>query len=474
MVDVVFSPAGDMYALEYGTNWFSQNMDARLIHLTYSSANRVPVAAVSADKTVGKTPLTVTFNSDATTDPDGDEITYEWNFGDGETSTEKSPAHEFKKAGEYKVSFSVTDPSGEKASQELLIIAGNDLPELKINFSGNSRFYWNNSTFDYSIEVTDSEDGSVGNGIDAKAITFTADYLAHGKDVTEIIQGHQANMEASANLVGKTLYENSDCRSCHHATEKSVGPAMKQISDKYADNEGAVKMLVDKVIKGGSGVWGDLMMAPHPQLSVDDTEKMIRYMLSIGNKTPQSGLPNKGVYALNKHKPTEKEGTYIFTASYTDRGGNGIKPLTATKVIVLSYPFLGADQYSEKKKAQTFKITKDIYPAIEEETTIVLPNHEGSLRYKGIDFTGVGVIKIGAAVAPNYFSGGTLDIFIDGETGQKIGSAKLEIGLTDLGFKELLVPISEVKGLHDLIIKVNCTDPSKVFGGIATLEFVKK
>jgi len=144
MVDVVFSPAGDMYALEYGTNWFSQNMDARLIHLTYSSANRVPVAAVSADKTVGKTPLTVTFNSDATTDPDGDEITYEWNFGDGETSTEKSPAHEFKKAGEYKVSFSVTDPSGEKASQELLIIAGNDLPELKINFSGNSRFYWNN------------------------------------------------------------------------------------------------------------------------------------------------------------------------------------------------------------------------------------------------------------------------------------------------------------------------------------------
>jgi len=28
--------------------------------------------------------------------------------------------------------------------------------------------------------------------------------------------------------------------------------------------------------------------------------------------------------------------------------------------------------------------------------------------------------------------------------------------------------------LHDLIIKVNCTDPSKVFGGIATLEFVKK
>lgn len=96
LVDVVFSPAGDIYALEYGTNWFSQNMDARLIHLTYSSANRVPVASAQADKTIGKTPLTVKFNGDATVDPDGDDLKYEWNFGDGETSAEKSPVHEYK------------------------------------------------------------------------------------------------------------------------------------------------------------------------------------------------------------------------------------------------------------------------------------------------------------------------------------------------------------------------------------------
>ena len=48
LVDVVLGPSGDMYALEYGTNWFSQNLDARLIHITYSSANRVPVAAIAA------------------------------------------------------------------------------------------------------------------------------------------------------------------------------------------------------------------------------------------------------------------------------------------------------------------------------------------------------------------------------------------------------------------------------------------
>src|SRR5689334_23302791 len=85
---IVMGPAGDMYALEYGTNWFTQNMDARLVHISYSSANRVPVAAANADKTVGKTPLAVQFSSDASKDFDGDQLTYAWAFGDGETSSE--------------------------------------------------------------------------------------------------------------------------------------------------------------------------------------------------------------------------------------------------------------------------------------------------------------------------------------------------------------------------------------------------
>ncbi|MEQ8810006.1 MAG: PQQ-dependent sugar dehydrogenase, partial [Imperialibacter sp.] len=83
MVDLVISPTGDFYALEYGTNWFTQNMDARLIHITYSSGNRVPLAVIEADKMIGSIPLTVTFNGDASKDFDGDQLTYSWAFGDG-------------------------------------------------------------------------------------------------------------------------------------------------------------------------------------------------------------------------------------------------------------------------------------------------------------------------------------------------------------------------------------------------------
>jgi cytochrome c len=474
LVDVVFGPSGDMYALEYGTNWFAQNMDARLIHISYSSANRVPLAAIAADKTIGKTPFTVKFTGEKSKDFDGDDLTYAWTFGDGTESTEKNPTHVFSKAGEYKVALTVTDPSGEVAKQEVNIIAGNDLPEISLSFKGNSRFYWDNSSFEYEVTVSDSEDGTIGKGIDPSSITFTADYLERGHDVTEIMQGHQANMEASAHLVGKTLLQSSDCGACHNITEKSVGPSLKEIADKYASNEAIVKTLVEKVIKGGSGVWGDLMMSPHPQLKNEEAEKMIGYILSLSGKATAPGLPPKGTYSLNKHKATEKEGSYIFTASYTDKGANGMKPLTATKVVALSYPLIGADKFVEKKKAMTFLVTKEVWSAIEQEITIVLPNHDGMLRYSGIDFTDVGQIIIGAAVAPNYFSGGTLEIYLDSETGTKIGSAELEVGLTDLGFKELPVTIAPTTGVHDLILKVKCKDTSKAFGGIATIEFKKR
>lgn len=474
LVDIAISPAGDFYALEYGTNWFTQNMDARLIHITYSSANRVPAAVAEADKTIGRTPLTVQFTGERSKDYDRDDLTFEWKFADLGKSDEKNPTFTFDKPGDYKVALTVTDPSGEKSTQELLVMAGNDLPKVSIAFKGNRSFYWDQSTFEYEVNVTDTEDGKINQGIDPSAITFSADYLARGKDVTEVIQGHQANAEASAHLVGKALVEKSDCRSCHHLTDKSVGPAFTLIADKYAGDAGAVKKLTEKVIKGGSGVWGDLVMAPHPQLSADDTEKMIRYILSANGKAKDRGLPYKGTFALNKHKPGEQEGTYIFTASYEDKGANSRKPLTATDVVALSYPMIPASRFVESKKSMTFLVTPEIWKGLKEDITVVLPSHEGMLKYAAIDLTDVGAINFGVAVAPTYFSGGKLELYIDSDNGTPIATTDFEPGLTDLGFKELLVPITKSDGVHDLIIKVKCKDPSKIFAGFATLEFKKR
>lgn len=472
LMDLISGPKGDLYALEYGTNWFTQNMDARLIHLTYSSANRVPVAKVSASQTIGKAPLDIAFQGDGSIDYDGDDLTYSWDFGNSETSSDPNPTLQFETPGDYTVSLQVTDPSGEQSSDQIEIKVGNDLPEVKINFTGNRSFYWNNSTLNYEVTVKDSEDGEINDGIDPNAVTFTADYLAEGYDITTIVQGHQANQEASANIVGKSLLEGSDCQACHHLTNASVGPSLTEIANRYAgEGEAVINTLAQTVIKGGSGQWGGLMMSPHPQLSESDAEKMIKYILSLNEEYNSTGLPHRGVYALDQHQTGETEGTYIFTASYTDRGATGAEALTVTDVVSLRYPLIQASSFTEKKKVMTFLVTKEVWDAVEEEFTLVIPNHEGFFKYEDIDLTSVGSIKLTLAVAPTYFSGGNLELAIDQVDGQVISSTEFKVGLTDIGVEELIIELDQVEGIHDLYFKVNCKDPTKAFAGFASLEF---
>ena len=40
-------------------------------------------------------------------------------------------------------------------------------------------------------------------------------------------------------------------------------------------------MLAEKIIKGGTGNWGQIPMTPHPNISQADAEKMAMYVLSL-------------------------------------------------------------------------------------------------------------------------------------------------------------------------------------------------
>lgn len=91
----------------------------------------------------------------------------------------------------------------------------------------------------------------------------------------------QGEAEEDVLAQGKTLVENSDCKTCHHPTNKLVGPAHMEVAKKYDFTEANVKMLAQKIINGGSGNWGDIMMVPHPALSESDAEKMSSYILSM-------------------------------------------------------------------------------------------------------------------------------------------------------------------------------------------------
>jgi cytochrome c len=82
--------------------------------------NRGPSVALAATPISGRAPLNVSFTATGS-DPDGDALTYAYDFGDGKTGTGRTPTHKYAKAGVYTAKVTVTDTGGAKAAAEVQI-----------------------------------------------------------------------------------------------------------------------------------------------------------------------------------------------------------------------------------------------------------------------------------------------------------------------------------------------------------------
>ena len=80
---------------------------------------------------------------------------------------------------------------------------------------------------------------------------------------------------------GLAILAKNDCLTCHKVDEALTGPAYRDVANKYAGADTAVAYLSEKIIKGGSGVWGSVMMIPHPGVSQADAEAMVKYILLL-------------------------------------------------------------------------------------------------------------------------------------------------------------------------------------------------
>jgi cytochrome c551/c552 len=139
----------------------------------------------------------------------------------------------------------------------------------------------------------------------------------------------------SAPAEGKVLIQSLDCKACHKAEEKSIGPSYTMVADKYAKDNRAVDYLSNKIIKGGGGVWGEVAMAAHPDLKPQDAVKIVNWILSLKQDAEKS-LPANG--AITATEKEAKGGRLMqITATYTDKGSKKAKPLTGGDVIALKY-----------------------------------------------------------------------------------------------------------------------------------------
>ncbi|HEX2567327.1 MAG TPA: c-type cytochrome [Burkholderiales bacterium] len=77
------------------------------------------------------------------------------------------------------------------------------------------------------------------------------------------------------------LAKKYNCLACHAVDKKVVGPAYKDVANKYRGDKTAQGKLVDKVKKGGVGVWGQIPMPPNTAVPDADVKKLVDWILSL-------------------------------------------------------------------------------------------------------------------------------------------------------------------------------------------------
>ena len=77
------------------------------------------------------------------------------------------------------------------------------------------------------------------------------------------------------------LAKKHNCFACHAVDKKLVGPAYKDVAAKYRNDPKAEAKLVDKVKKGGQGVWGQVPMPPNATVPDADVHALVKWILSL-------------------------------------------------------------------------------------------------------------------------------------------------------------------------------------------------
>jgi cytochrome c551/c552 len=351
------------------------------------------------------------------------------------------------------------DQGAMSGSSGLSVYAGNSEPVVSIALKGgNKSFYLPGVPVGYQVSVRDNDTGA----IDPANLYVAVDYI-QGYDKSAAPMGHQ---QGSAAVSGRQLTQTLDCKSCHKEADKSIGPAFLLVAQKYQNDPKAANYLAQKIIKGGSGVWGDVAMSAHPSLSGDDVNQIVTWIRSLGDKAAvKKSLPPTSTIVPPVNAPPNT--TMVITASYTDKGGNNIKALTGKTTVSLrssSVYFTGLE------KVKGFTVYK-----YNGHQVMVFPAKDGWVASDSVDLSGVRRINLvcGWQTAPK----GSLDFEarLDGPDGKLLGRGTIPpVTKKDQQSGVATIPAGVVTdgAMHAVYILYAGKEP--VSGGIQFVQFNSK
>jgi cytochrome c len=328
----------------------------------------------------------------------------------------------------------VEDEQGKTEQRTIGIRAGNAEPDITLNVDhGNKGFYWLNRPIEYSIDVSDKEDGSLGGGqIPASAVKATVSYSTMGTDITMVAQSHETEMPAEPDF--EPIRAN-DCKACHSMDQKSAGPSYLAISARYKKDSATINRLAAKIIAGGSGEWGaDHAMSAHPQLVPQQAKEIAAYILSLkDDESLARPLPLSGKIVPDKNKTMGEPGEYVIAVTYKDKDQHGAGSNDTRRYFFIK---------NSRLRAANAEMRHGVLKT--EEWLIQFDGSGSWIGFKNADLTSIKSLtfELGASKI-----GGELSIRTDKADGKEIGHLKIDTAL-----RKLSVPISPVSGAHDLYI----------------------
>lgn len=80
------------------------------------------------------------------------------------------------------------------------------------------------------------------------------------------------------------IAKKNSCLACHSVDKKIIGPAFQDIARKYQYSENAEQFLLNRVRYGGAGVWGVVAMPANKNISDQDAQQLIQWVLQQNKK----------------------------------------------------------------------------------------------------------------------------------------------------------------------------------------------
>ncbi len=207
----------------------------------------------------------------------------------------------------------------------------NHKPVVEIIAPNDKSSYPLGSRVVYEIRVSDKEDGESKYGeISANEVLLKVEYSDHtGLPI-------EKNKRIQDNPPGLTGILTSNCLNCHVFKGKLIGPSFYEINKHYEPTRSNVQTMAIHIREGSSGVWGNTVMPSHPELSNQEIQEMVQWIMeNAGETNIDYYTGTDGSIKLAPPVDSAKNASFILTANYTDHGVDGGQKLIGQDSVII-------------------------------------------------------------------------------------------------------------------------------------------